>query len=75
MPRRKIIEDALRRHASAFGVRIIHYSIQGNHLHLIVEAEDPRALSRAMQGFNPHCKAPQRPAAAASSRTAIMRIR
>jgi REP element-mobilizing transposase RayT len=23
-----------------FGVRIVHYFIQGNHLHLIVEAED-----------------------------------
>jgi REP element-mobilizing transposase RayT len=32
-------------------VRIIHYSIHGNHLHLIVEAEGPAALSRGMQGL------------------------
>jgi REP element-mobilizing transposase RayT len=31
--------------------RIIEFSIQGNHLHLIVEAEDRRALARGMQGL------------------------
>jgi REP element-mobilizing transposase RayT len=31
--------------------RIVHMSIQGNHLHLIVEAEDRMALARGMQGF------------------------
>jgi len=49
--RAKIIEDALRAARERFGVRIIHYSIQGNHLHLIVEAEGPEALSRALQGL------------------------
>ena len=34
-----------------FGMRIVHYSIQGNHLHLIVEVENAAALSRAMQGL------------------------
>jgi REP element-mobilizing transposase RayT len=33
------------------GVRLVHFSIQSNHLHLIVEAEETRALSRAMQGL------------------------
>ena len=33
------------------GLRIVNCSIQGNHLHLIVEAEDAAALSRAMQAF------------------------
>jgi len=33
------------------GARIVDWSIQANHLHLIVEADDTRALSRAMQGF------------------------
>ena len=33
------------------GMRVVHYSIQGNHLHLLVEAEDRAALSRAMQGL------------------------
>jgi putative transposase len=49
--RAKIVEDALRAARERFGVRIIHYSIQGNHLHLIVEAEDQAALSRGLQGL------------------------
>jgi REP element-mobilizing transposase RayT len=32
-------------------VRLVHFSIQSNHLHLIVEAEDRRALSTAMRGL------------------------
>ena len=31
--------------------RVTHYSVQGNHLHLIVEADDKEALSRGMQGL------------------------
>ncbi|WP_373048643.1 transposase [Vulgatibacter sp.] len=31
--------------------RVTHYSVQGNHLHLIVEAENGSALSRGMQGL------------------------
>ena len=34
-----------------FGFRLVHFSVQGNHLHLIVEATDKRALSRGMQGL------------------------
>ncbi|HVI23303.1 MAG TPA: transposase [Myxococcales bacterium] len=49
--RAKIVEDALRAARDRFGVRIVHYSIQGNHLHLIVEAESLTALSRGMQGL------------------------
>ncbi|MGE5047395.1 MAG: transposase [Deltaproteobacteria bacterium] len=49
--RAAIVEDSLRAARERLGVRIIHYSIQGNHLHLIVEAEGPDALSRAMQGL------------------------
>ncbi len=49
--RAKAVEAALRDARERFGVRIIHYSIQGNHLHLIVEAEDRAALSRSMQGL------------------------
>lgn len=29
----------------------MHYSVQGNHLHLIVEAADAPTLSRGMQGL------------------------
>jgi putative transposase len=49
--RAKAVEAALREARERLGVRIIHYSIQGNHLHLIVEAQSVEALSRAMQGF------------------------
>ena len=31
--------------------RICHYSIQGNHVHLVCEADDRRALSRGVQVF------------------------
>jgi hypothetical protein len=33
------------------GLRILHYSAQSNHVHLICEAEDARSLSRGMQGL------------------------
>ncbi|HEY6908464.1 MAG TPA: transposase, partial [Myxococcales bacterium] len=49
--RARAVESALREARERFGVRIIHDSIQGNHLHLIVEAEDQAALSRGMQGL------------------------
>jgi hypothetical protein len=35
-----------------FGFRLIHFSVQGNHLHFIVEADDARSLSRGMQGLH-----------------------
>ena len=34
-----------------FGFRLVHYSVQGNHVHLLVEAADERALSRGMNGL------------------------
>jgi REP element-mobilizing transposase RayT len=37
--------------ANRFGFRLVHYSVQGNHLHLLVEAEDARSLSRGMNGL------------------------
>ena len=33
------------------GFRVVHLSVQGNHLHLIVEANDRPALSRGVQGL------------------------
>ncbi len=35
-----------------FGFRLNHYSIQSNHIHLIVEAKDRTALTRGMQGLS-----------------------
>jgi REP element-mobilizing transposase RayT len=34
-----------------FGGRLIHFSVQSNHLHLLVEAEDQRGLARFMSGL------------------------
>ena len=34
-----------------FGFRLVHYSVQRDHLHLLVEAVDRRALTRGMQGL------------------------
>ena len=35
-----------------FGFRLVHFSVQGNHVHFLVEAEGTRELSRRMQGLN-----------------------
>ena len=46
-----VVEAALRAGASRFGFSLVHYAVLRNHLHLIVEAEDKRSLSRGMQGL------------------------
>jgi REP element-mobilizing transposase RayT len=33
------------------GFRLVHFSVQGNHLHLIAEARDAQRLARGMQGL------------------------
>ena len=42
------LEEAVGR----FGLRVIEYSVLGNHIHLIVEADDATALTRGMQGLS-----------------------
>jgi REP element-mobilizing transposase RayT len=37
--------------AERHGMRLVHFSVQTNHLHLIVEARDAHSLSRGMQGL------------------------
>ena len=37
--------------AASSQVRVLHYSLQSTHLHMIVEADDDHALSRGMQGL------------------------
>jgi REP element-mobilizing transposase RayT len=51
--------------------RIVHLSIQRNHLHMIVEADHKDALSRGMQGFS--ISAAKRVNAAITARTGIRR--
>ena len=48
----RVIAAALRAGADRFDVRVIEFSVQGNHIHLVVEAPDPRALARAIQGLS-----------------------
>jgi REP element-mobilizing transposase RayT len=43
------IAEANQRHQRVF--RIVHFSVQFDHLHLIVEARDKRALSAGMKGL------------------------
>jgi putative transposase len=45
------VKRALLAGARKPGFRLIHFSIQGNHLHLIAEAQDRVSLSRGMQGL------------------------
>jgi len=40
---------ALFARASVKGLRLLHFSVQGNHLHMIVEASEGLALARGMQ--------------------------
>ena len=45
------VRFALAAGRGRFGLRLVHFSVQSNHLHLIVEAADARALARGMQGL------------------------
>jgi REP element-mobilizing transposase RayT len=47
----RAIRRAVDRCRARADFRVAHISIQSNHLHLLVEADDKRALSRGMQGF------------------------
>ena len=45
------VRAAIAAAANRFGCRLVHFSVQSNHIHLIIEAPDERALSRMMQGL------------------------
>ena len=49
--RYRAIEEALREAKERHGLRVIHYSVQGNHLHLLVEAGGAESLARGVQGL------------------------
>jgi REP element-mobilizing transposase RayT len=46
------VRAALAEGQERFGFRLVHFSVQSNHVHLIAEAGDRRALSRGMQGIS-----------------------
>jgi REP element-mobilizing transposase RayT len=45
------VRAALRAGKERFGFRLVHFSVQGDHLHLLAEAEGREALSRGLQGL------------------------
>ena len=45
------VRDALRRGCKE-GFRVVHFTVMGNHIHLIVEADGKEALARGMQGLS-----------------------
>jgi REP element-mobilizing transposase RayT len=47
----RALRRVLARYLGRTDFRVIHISIQRNHLHLLVEATDRRALTRGMQSF------------------------
>jgi REP element-mobilizing transposase RayT len=51
----RVVEPALAAVAAkddSYGFRVVHFSVQGNHLHLIVEANGTDRLSSGMQGLS-----------------------
>ncbi|MHC4516736.1 MAG: transposase [Planctomycetota bacterium] len=46
-----VLRAAFMAGCERFGFRLVHYSVQTNHLHLLVEARDRQALSRGLQGL------------------------
>jgi putative transposase len=47
----RVVLPALTAARERANFRVVHLSVQGNHLHLIVEADDRSALSRGIQGL------------------------
>src|SRR4051794_15608572 len=48
----RVIEKAFVAAQGRFGLRLNHFTVQSNHLHLIVETSDRIALSRAIKGLS-----------------------
>jgi REP element-mobilizing transposase RayT len=45
------VREQLARGKERFGFRLVHFSVQTNHVHWIVEAKDRRALARGVSGL------------------------
>ncbi|MDB4936760.1 MAG: hypothetical protein JWP87_3732 [Labilithrix sp.] len=48
---RRVLENAVR-NTRRDGFRITHYSMQADHIHILVEADDPTALTNGMRSFS-----------------------
>jgi REP element-mobilizing transposase RayT len=46
-----IVRRCLQRCCEREGFRLVHFSVQSNHIHLLVEADDEKCLARGMQGL------------------------
>ena len=46
-----VLRDAFSAGCERFGMRMTHYSVMSNHIHMIVEARDRDAVSRGMKGL------------------------
>jgi REP element-mobilizing transposase RayT len=46
-----VIKRALQRAADHLGGRLVHFSVQSNHIHLLVECDDRAALIRYCRGL------------------------
>src|SRR5260221_2217540 len=47
-----VLAKAFGKAAERLGMRIVQFSVQGNHVHIVVEAESDAALGKAMKGFS-----------------------
>ena len=47
----RVFRTAITAAAERFGMRVCAFSVQGNHLHLLIEALDRGALTRGMKGL------------------------
>ncbi len=47
----RVIASCIGKGCERDGFRLVHFSVQSNHLHLIVEARDAMALARGIQGL------------------------
>ena len=47
----RVLEGALRAGKQKKGFALVQYSVLGDHLHLLIEAESKKELARAMQGL------------------------
>ena len=47
----KVVRRALQAGAARKGFRVIEYSVQANHIHMVCEASNRESLARGLQGL------------------------
>lgn len=48
----RVLKRALVMGKARFGLRVVQFCVEGNHIHLIVEAHEEKSLSRGIKGLN-----------------------